>query len=216
MLNFRECRFKRTSNCDKFSDLTVSQAFIKLKSPNVPQPAVDHILEMFSKRGDSNYGGEAVSQRQHALQAAYFAEKTGADAALITAALLHDVGHLLHDLPEDAPDHGIDDAHEKLAARWLNGKFPDSVVAPVQLHVTAKRYLCTTDAEYLKHLSGPSLQSLKLQGGLMSEEELHEFRNHPHFEAAVRLRRWDEAAKDPHLQTPALEHFAAYMRQVAL
>ena len=180
MLNFRECRFKRTSNCDKFSDLTVSQAFIKLKSPNVPQPAVDHILEMFSKRGDSNYGGEAVSQRQH------------------------------------APDHGIDDAHEKLAARWLNGKFPDSVVAPVQLHVTAKRYLCTTDKEYLKHLSGPSLQSLKLQGGLMSEEELHDFRNHPHFEAAVRLRRWDEAAKDPHLQTPALEHFATYMRQVAL
>lgn len=180
------------------------------------KPTVDHILEMFSKRGSSNYGGEAVTQEQHALQAAYFAEKTGADAALITAALLHDVGHLLHDLPEDAPDHGIDDAHEELAAKWLSGKFPDSVVAPVQLHVTAKRYLCTADPNYLKHLSGPSIQSLKLQGGLMSQAELDEFRNHPHFEAAVRLRRWDEAAKDPNLKTPTLEHFATYMRQVAL
>jgi phosphonate degradation associated HDIG domain protein len=171
---------------------------------------------MFAQRGASNYGGEAVTQEQHALQAAYFAEKTGADAALITAALLHDVGHLLHDLPEDAPDHGIDDAHEELAARWLRGKFPASVVDPVQLHVTAKRYLCTTDPNYLKHLSAPSLQSLQLQGGLMSETEIQEFRSHPHFEAAVRLRRWDEAAKDPDLQTPSLEHFANYMRQVAL
>lgn len=176
---------------------------------------VDQILEMFSKRGDSNYGGEAVTQRQHALQAAHFAEKTGADAALITAALLHDVGHLLHDLPENAPDHGIDDAHEELAARWLQGKFPDTVVAPVQLHVTAKRYLCTTDAEYLKHLSGPSIQSLKLQGGLMSAAELQAFCDHPHFEAAVRLRRWDEAAKDPNLQTASIEHYAKYMQQVA-
>jgi predicted HD phosphohydrolase len=30
------------------------------------------------------------------------------------------------------------------------------------------------------------------------------------------LRRWDEAAKDPQMQTPTLEHFAMYMRQVAL
>jgi len=177
---------------------------------------VDRILEMFAQRGGSNYGGEAVTQQQHALQAAHFAEKTGADAALITAALLHDVGHLLHDLPEDAPDQGIDDAHEELAARWLAGKFPDSVVAPVQLHVTAKRYLCSTDPQYLKHLSGPSIQSLKLQGGLMTGEELEAFRHHPHFESAVRLRRWDEAAKDPQMQTPTLEHFAIYMRQVAL
>lgn len=186
------------------------------KDHTVPQSTVDQILEMFSQRGKSNYGGEAVTQQQHALQAAYFAEKTGADAALITAALLHDVGHLLHDLPEDAPEHGIDDAHEELAARWLQGKFPDTVVAPVQLHVTAKRYLCSTDPQYLKHLSAPSLQSLKLQGGIMSSEELESFRNHPHFEAAIRLRRWDEAAKDPDLQTPSLQHFETYMRQVAL
>jgi [1-hydroxy-2-(trimethylamino)ethyl]phosphonate dioxygenase len=178
--------------------------------------SVDLILEMFAKRGDSNYGGEAVTQRQHALQAAHFAEKTGADAALITAAFLHDVGHLLHDLPEDAPDHGIDDTHETLAAKWLDGRFPPTVVAPVQLHVEAKRYLCTTDPNYLKHLSAPSMQSLQLQGGLMSEEELATFRSHPHFEAAVRLRRWDEAAKDPHLQTAPIEHYATYIRQVAL
>jgi phosphonate degradation associated HDIG domain protein len=171
---------------------------------------------MFQQRGNSRYGGEAVTQLQHALQAATFAENTGASPALIAAALLHDIGHLLHDLPEDAPDRGIDDAHEELAARWLIGRFPPSVVAPVQLHVTAKRYLCTTDSNYLKHLSGPSLQSLKLQGGLMNNEELNAFRSHPHFTAAIQLRRWDEAAKDPTMQTPSLEHFAGYLRQVTL
>jgi phosphonate degradation associated HDIG domain protein len=170
---------------------------------------------MFRERGHSEYGGEAVTQLEHALQAAQLAEQAGADAPLIAAALLHDVGHLLHDLPTDAPDQGIDDAHEEAAARWLAGWLPPETVEPVRLHVAAKRYLCATDANYFARLSAPSIQSLKLQGGPMNEAEVAEFRASPHFAAAVRLRAWDEAAKEPGQPTPDVEHYLRAVESAA-
>src|SRR4249919_1585207 len=123
------------------------------------------VFQLFRQRGSSQYGGEAVTQLEHALQAATFAEREGAEPALITAALIHDVGHLLHDLPNDAPDKGIDDRHETLAAAWLAQRFQPSVVAPVAMHVSAKRYLCAVDQGYFGQLSQPSVQSLAIQGG---------------------------------------------------
>jgi phosphonate degradation associated HDIG domain protein len=169
---------------------------------------VDAIRRLFRERGGSQYGGEAVSQLEHALQAAQSAETEGAQPSLIAAALLHDVGHLLHKLPDDAPDDGIDDRHEALAASWLSKRFGSAVVEPVRLHVTAKRYLCSVDAEYARQLSPPSQLSLKLQGGPMTPEEARQFEAHPFFDDAVRLRRWDEAAKVVGLPTPDLEHYA--------
>jgi [1-hydroxy-2-(trimethylamino)ethyl]phosphonate dioxygenase len=182
--------------------------------------AVEHalttieILNLFRERGQSQYGGEAVSQLEHALQAAFFAERAQARPELIVAALLHDVGHLLHDLPEDAPEQGLDDRHEALAARWLEQRFPGEVVEPVLLHVDAKRYLCATDGDYTRQLSGPSLLSMHLQGGPMSPAEQATFRLHPNWEAALDLRRWDDAAKVPQLKTPPLEHYAGCIDQV--
>lgn len=169
------------------------------------------ILELFRDHGNSQYGGEAVSQLEHALQAACFAERANARSALIAAALLHDVGHLLHSLPDDAPEHGVDDHHETLGARWLEKRFGPEVTEPVRLHVAAKRFLCTTEPGYLRQLSPPSTLSLSLQGGPMSDSEVAEFRANPHGEAAVMLRRWDDAAKDPNLATPPLEHFAVHL-----
>lgn len=171
----------------------------------------DEILALFQLRGDSEYGGEAVTQLEHALQAATFAERDGAERALITAALIHDVGHLLHDLPSNAPDQGIDDRHETLAAAWLTQRFRPAVVAPVAMHVTAKRYLCAVDPTYFGQLSQPSVQSLALQGGPMTDDEVARFESRPHFQDAVRLRRWDDAAKVVGLVTPRLEHFARYI-----
>jgi phosphonate degradation associated HDIG domain protein len=169
------------------------------------------IIDLFRQRGSSQYGHEAVTQLQHALQAAWLAEKEGAGAELISAALLHDVGHLLHDLPADAPEQGIDDRHEMLGDRWLRGHFGPAVVEPVRLHVDAKRYLCAVEAEYIGTLSEPSIQSLALQGGSMRSEEIAAFETHPHWRQAVRLRRWDDAAKDPSLETPAIEYFATQL-----
>jgi phosphonate degradation associated HDIG domain protein len=168
---------------------------------------VSRVLQLFAERGDSDYGSEAVSQREHALQAAHLARQSGADPALVAAALLHDVGHLLHNLPDDAPEHGIDDKHEELAYRWLARHFGPDVAGPVRLHVAAKRYLCAVDSEYHEHLSEPSKISLALQGGPMSAEEAEGFRASPHFEAAVRLRRWDDEAKDPDLVVPGLDAY---------
>lgn len=176
---------------------------------------VDDILKRFVDHGDSAYGGEAVTQREHALQTATLAERAGASASLIVAALLHDLGHLLHDLPDDAPERGIDDHHENAAANYLSRCFPSEVVEPVRLHVAAKRYLCAVESTYLAQLSGPSITSLLLQGGPMSVAEVTSFQQHPHYEAAVRLRRWDDAAKDPQFQTPPLSHFTKYVHESA-
>jgi len=65
------------------------------------------------------YGGEAVTQLEHALQCAVLAKSNNSTDELITASLLHDIGHLLHDLPDDSSDKGIDDYHEELAAIYL-------------------------------------------------------------------------------------------------
>jgi len=168
-------------------------------------------LHLFAERGASQYGGENVTQLEHALQAAYFAERQGASANLIAAALLHDVGHLLHALPDDAPSHGVDDAHEELAARWLAERFAPAVCEPVRMHVLAKRYLCTVDESYAGILSEPSRLSLELQGGKMSDDERRKFEGLPFHEHALQLRRWDDAAKVVGLKTPDLEHFQKYL-----
>jgi len=169
------------------------------------------ILGLFREHGDSQYGGECVSQLEHALQAAWFAERDSASPALIAAALLHDVGHLLHALPDDAPEQGVDDRHEALAAQWLANRFGPAVIDPVGLHVEAKRYLSATESDYFARLSPPSVLSLELQGGPMTPDEAHRFQRHRSFSEAVRLRRWDDAAKIPNLATPPIEHFAQYV-----
>ena len=178
--------------------------------------SVDEILRLFEHGGDSLYGGERVTQLEHALQCAALAESNQASPALIVASLLHDVGHLLHELPDDAPEDGIDDHHETSGCNLLRGLFPDPVTEPIRLHVSAKRYLCAVDADYLQQLSQPSTVSLSLQGGPMTAQEVDRFARHPFANAAVQLRRWDDAAKVPAMKTPSMLHFARYLRQVAV
>ncbi len=168
---------------------------------------VDEIIRLFQSRGDSAYVGEAVSQTEHALQSAQLAEASGAPDSLVVAALLHDVGHILHDLPEDVAEHGIDDCHEEVGRTWLEAHFGPEVTEPVRLHVAAKRYLCAVDRSYRLALSPASQMSLALQGGPMSADEVARFTAHPHHEAAVRLRHWDDLAKVPGLAVPGLAHY---------
>jgi [1-hydroxy-2-(trimethylamino)ethyl]phosphonate dioxygenase len=169
--------------------------------------AIDRLIGLFATRGNAEYHGEAVSQSEHALQAAALADSEGAPAPLVVAALLHDVGHLLHNLPEDAAEQGIDDRHEALGAAWLAKHFAPEVAEPVRLHVSAKRYLCAVDPSYLEGLSPSSRQSLSLQGGPMDASEVADFSTNPHHAAAVRLRIWDDRAKVPGLGVPGVEHY---------
>ena len=171
------------------------------------QPITVKILDLFKINGNSMYGGEAVTQLEHALQSATLAMNNNASDALITAALLHDIGHLLHDLPDDASDNGIDDVHESLAANFLVAYFTPAVVEPVKLHVAAKRYLCAVDQHYYETLSAPSKISLSFQGGIMNENEIVDFEQNTYFKDAVILRKWDDIAKDPEMSTPQIDHF---------
>jgi phosphonate degradation associated HDIG domain protein len=179
-----------------------------------PQRTIEEIFTMFELRGGNSYIGEPVSQSEHALQAAHAAELAGAGSALITAALLHDIGHLVHNLPEDCADHGVDDRHEELGARWLIRRFGPEVVEPIRLHVAAKRYLCATEPRYHAALSPASQQSLVLQGGMFTPAEVADFDAGLHAKAAVALRKWDDIAKVPGLPTPQLVEFRRHIVRV--
>jgi gamma-butyrobetaine dioxygenase len=168
---------------------------------------VDEILGLFARRGAAAYHGEAVSQTEHALQAAELAEREGAPDHLVVAALLHDVGHLLDGQDEDFAARGIDGGHEQAGSAWLARHFGPEVTEPIRMHVAAKRYLCAVDPSYLDGLSPASRLSLSLQGGPMSAQERAAFESNPAHGDAIRLRRWDDAAKVPGLDVPGLEHY---------
>ena len=167
---------------------------------------IDQIFATFHVHGDRDYG-ESVSVIDHSLQAASAAEQDGASPTLVAAAVLHDYGHLIHDLPEDIAAQGIDSLHEQLGAAFLAAYFGAAVVEPVRLHVAAKRYLCAVDPSYLAELSPASAQSLRLQGGPFDAAEIVAFEAEPHFFDVVRLRRYDDIAKKPGAWTPDLEHY---------
>ncbi|WP_395711265.1 HD domain-containing protein [Reyranella sp.] len=169
------------------------------------------LLEIFAGRATRRYGLSEINQLQHALQSAALAEADGAPPATVLASLLHDVGHMIHQLGEDPAARGVDDVHEELGARWLADRFGPEVSEPVRLHVAAKRYLCAAEPDYFGKLSPDSVRSLALQGGPMSADEAEDFRRHPQFTEAVRLRRYDEAAKDPRARTPDFDHFLRHV-----
>jgi gamma-butyrobetaine dioxygenase len=172
---------------------------------------VGAIFDLFQCRGEAAYFGEPVTQSEHALQAAWQASRDGAAPALILAALLHDVGHLLHRGGEDIADRGIDARHEIIGADWLSRWYGDEVIQPIRLHVAAKRYLCSIDPSYPPRLSAASQQSLLLQGGAFSAAEAREFEQQRHWKAAVQLRRWDEEAKMAGLTVPDLAHYRSLL-----
>jgi [1-hydroxy-2-(trimethylamino)ethyl]phosphonate dioxygenase len=169
----------------------------------------NQIFALFEKRGSEAYFGESVSMTEHALQAACAAQREGAPEALVLAALLHDIGHLVEDIPDDIADWRADAKHEEVGGRWLAARFAPEVYEPVRLHVPAKRYLCAIDPSYFARLSPASVRTLELQGGPMSAGEVAAFRNERFCAEAVRVRRWDDQGKQPGLVTPSLAEYRA-------
>ncbi len=171
------------------------------------------ILAIYGARGAGAYFGERVSMTEHALQSAWFAHSEGAPGVLIVAALLHDIGHLLADVPERLADWTSDARHEESGARWLARHFGPEISEPVRLHVPAKRYLCATDAQYVARLSAASAHTLKLQGGPMSPSEVTRFESERYFRDAVRVRHWDDQGKVAGLRTPPLDAYLSLLEQ---
>jgi gamma-butyrobetaine dioxygenase len=139
------------------------------------------------------YGGEAVDQRTHALQTAWYAVDAGADDELLLAAALHDIGRAE---PVRAAHPGL--PHETAGARFAEHHVGARAAWLIAQHVPAKRYLVATDPAYRDLLSQVSIRSLARQGGPMDSREVAQFARHPMAADAARLRRWDDAAKDPY------------------
>ena len=176
---------------------------------------IPDICALYERDGGRMYSGEPVTQLEHALQSAALAESADADAELITAALLHDLGHLLNDQGETPTARGIDDVHQYFALPFLRGLFDDRVLDPIRLHVDAKRYLCATRPGYHDALSPDSKRSLALQGGIFAAADAAAFIAAPGAARAVLLRLWDDAAKLAGQPTPPLTHFSAIMAAAA-
>ncbi len=179
---------------------------------------VDEITRLLTVRGSRQYGREAVSQLEHALQCAHLAEQAGENTHTVVAALLHDLGHLLaaerDRQAED--DQRQDDLHQFIAIPFLRGLLPDGVLEPIRMHVDAKRCLCTTELDYWDTLSPASKRSLELQGGAMTFAQALDFMSQPFADEALRLRRYDDLAKVPQANTPPLQHFIEMLTRLTL
>ena len=191
----------------------IDQSLAQEMKNGTAEQKVDALFNYMEAQGQSFYD-EVVTQLEHALQCAALAQQNDAGPTLITSALLHDLGHFILD------EHNADKAflatdlnHEEIGARYLKPFFPEAITTPIRLHVPAKRYLCATDASYHDGLSEASKRSLKVQGGVMSNEEREAFEHIPHFRDALTLRRWDDLAKVKGLETAALETYRDIVQQ---
>ena len=173
----------------------------------MPVNLTDEIDRVFATYGASSYG-EDVSQRDHALQCALLAQVDGACDHLVAAALLHDYGHL-----RDDNDEALHQIH---GARALRSWFGPQVRRPVALHVLAKRYLCAVEPDYEASLSAASIRTLGLQGGRLTAAQCRRFAASPFAADALKLRRWDDAAKVVGQPTPGLEQYFPLLDRIAI
>jgi len=177
--------------------------------------AVGDVLALFARWGGERYD-EVVTQTDHAIQCAALARRDGADDALVAAALLHDVGHLLDLAGGGAYAPGVDLRHEVAGADHLAAAFPAAVTDPIRGHVEAKRYLCAVEPAYATGLSVGSQRSLAVQGGPMTADEAAAFIARPGAADALRLRRWDDAGKVLGLERPEIETYRAVLESLTV
>jgi len=159
---------------------------------------LSELIELYNVYGSSNYLGEKISQLDHAVECALLAQKNKWRPAMIMSAFFHDIAQLpvSHLFTDDTGGYGSK-THAIRGANFLRKQgFSEDVCMPIELHVTAKRYLVTVDATYREKLSEASTHTLLYQGGLMSEDEIHEFQNHPYFRESIVLRTFDDQAKN--------------------
>lgn len=173
------------------------------------QNNADEIFHVYETYGQEDYDGEPVSHTSHMIQCAMLAMEEGADAELILGAFLHDIGHLLghkHQTPS-MDNYGVVN-HEVLGADYLQQLgFSERICAVVDMHVQAKRYLVATEESYRDKLSEASWQTLQWQGGPMISNEVEDFIMHPFFDDIIRVRLWDEQAKNTDTELLPLQTF---------
>jgi gamma-butyrobetaine dioxygenase len=157
----------------------------------------DRLHADLSAAADLPYGGEAVDQLAHALQAGTLAVRAASRPAVVAAALLHDIGR---SPAVAAAMPGA--AHERAGAAYCAQLLGHEVSWLVGAHVLAKRALVATEPDYADTLSPVSVRSLAEQGGPASGAQLQRFLRHPPrrgCHAPTSLGRRGEGARRPDL-----------------
>lgn len=163
---------------------------------NRPQQVIAEVFGLYERFGDSDYIGEPVSQIEHMSQAAQLAMAEGYDDEVVLAAFFHDIGHICVQDAENMGGYGVV-SHERLGADYLRrAGFSERVARLVEYHVQAKRYLTFKDPGYYQRLSEASRRTLEYQGGVMSAAEAAAFELDPLWAVSLRMRHWDEQAKE--------------------
>ncbi len=167
---------------------------------------VEQILDAFANRGHLDYG-ENISMEEHMLQTAFLADENDEEDNVVVAALLHDFGHLICNMPNNTFEEGSDNYHEELGAKALQDWFEDDIVDAVRLHVDAKRYLCAANPKYKEKLSKASITTMAIQGGPMNKREMLAFRRKKGHRIAIRIRAYDDLGKMPEMRRPGLNYY---------
>ena len=166
---------------------------------------VEKIISSYLKN-KSLYIGEKVTVSEHMIQTAMLAEKVNSSSNLICSSLLHDYGHFILENPDDLVNKNKDGKHEDVGYEFLKKYFIKDVLGPIKYHVKAKKYLAREE-KYYKLLSEASKISLKLQGGVMSNEEAEKFESNEFFENSIKLRKFDEIAKKSGLKIKSINEY---------
>ena len=175
---------------------------------------VDQIIFNFSNN-KSLYIGEDLTIAEHMIQTAMLAEKNQCSDDLICSSLLHDYGHFVIEDPKQLVTDKIDGRHEIIGANYLKKFFHNEIIEPILLHVEAKKYL-SRDKRYFDSLSEASKISLKLQGGAMSDLEVKKFEKNKNYENAIKLRKFDEGAKQKNIKIKKIEDYKELLRSKIL
>jgi predicted HD phosphohydrolase len=166
---------------------------------------VEEIIFNFSNN-KSLYIGEGLTMSEHMIQTAMLAEKNKCADDLICSSLLHDYGHFVVENPDQLIANQINGNHEIIGANYLKDFFSNEIIEPILLHVDAKKYLARNN-KYFDNLSEASKTSLKLQGGIMSDNEAKQFEKNKNYKNAIKLRRFDEGAKKQNIKIKNIKDY---------
>ena len=166
---------------------------------------IDEIISNYLNN-KSLYIGEKVTMSEHMIQTAMLAEKTNCSSNLICSSLLHDYGHFILEHPDDLVAKNKNGRHEDVGCAFLEKYFIEDVLGPIKYHVKAKKYLAR-EKKYYELLSEASKISLKLQGGVMNNEEAKKFERNKFFENSIKLRKFDEVAKKSGLKIKSINDY---------
>ena len=166
---------------------------------------VNKIISNF-KNNKKLYIGEKVTMSEHMIQTAMLAEENNSSKSLVCACLLHDYGHFIVDDPDLLVSNLLDGKHEDLGFDFLKNYFVQEVTEPIKLHVLAKRYLCRNNS-YYNLLSEASKISLKLQGGIMNDDEAKRFSSLKFYNDAIKVRKYDDDGKIPNVKIKNIEDY---------